>query len=419
MERKNAIKIYFRYFLLLISFLILFSSRSFAASEQDYFPMHQNKNGKFTEPLINYIENTLNSEDNYIFCSYSGIGNPNSPNYKTYEFLYISIPKNSNTMLYGEKNNDLIHFSLYKIGSANPTGGYIKYNPHFGTFDNITYSGILNYFQNLTSSNYDNTKDYVSNFQVMTNNTESAKVVLFYDDGVSFPDEDTARQDMEKPDADDYFPDWTNKPAFDDSSVENALSSIFNIVDWGWNNIKNTIKGLGEFITDTFRWGTQKVIDTIRNKVDEIKTAIVNKLNEVWDAIVDVGDILVEVGETLGNVYDFFTNPWDDSDFDYTLQHSDFYAIYTSIGDSLDSINNTFDSVNEPESFVLRYSTGFHPDNEPGFHFPTIEGEISFDWLIPLRIYYRPILWLVVIYEMVVYGFSTFGDVLQGRTGAK
>ena len=413
MERKNAIKIYFRYFLLLISFLILFSSRSFAASDQDYFPMTQNHNNKFTDAMLTRIASTFDSENNYIFCRWD------SYTYNRNNVYVLKIPKNSGIMLYGEKNNNLQQFTVYAYGGTIPQGwGYKIEIPDNASYCNVYQNFTLSNFGGY-SSNYSSNTDYVSNFQIMTNNTSSAKIVLLYDDGVSFPDEDTARQDMEKPESDNYFPDWTNKPTFDDSSVENALSSLFNIVDWGWNNIKNTIKGLGEFITDTFRWGTQKLIDTIRNKVDEIKTAIVNKLGEIWDKIVDVGDYLVDIGETLGNVYDFFTNPWDDSDFDYTLQHSDFYAIYTSIGDSLDSINDTFDSVNEPESFVLRYSTGFHPDNEPGFHFPTIEGEISFDWLIPLRIYYRPVLWLVVIYEMVVYGFSTFGDVLQGRTGAK
>lgn len=414
MERKNAIKIYFRYFLLLISFLILFSSRSFAASDQDYFPMEQNHNNKFNSAVLNKIGQTYNSQDNYIFVKWDSYSANRNQAY------VLWFPKNASYMIYGEKSSNLYQFSLYVDGGTFPNANIQRIQiPNDASYINQFTGYSLSVFSNIYSSNYTDTTDYVSNFQIMTNNTSSAKIVLLYDDGVSFPDEDTARQDMEKPESDDYFPDWTNKPTFDDSSVENALSSLFDIVDWGWNNIKNTIKGLGEFITDTFRWGTQKLIDTIRNKVDEIKTAIVNKLGEIWDKIGDVADALLEFGETLGNVYDFFANPWDSSDFDYTLQHSDFYAIYTSIGDSLDSINDTIDSVNEPESFVIRYSTGFHPDNEPGFHFPTIEGEISFDWLIPLRIYYRPILWLVVIYEMVVYGFSTFGDVLQGRTGAK
>lgn len=416
MERKNAIKIYFRYFLLLISFLILFSSRSFAASDQDYFPMEQNKNNHFSEYDKTAIENRFDAENNYIFAYFSGYQAGYGERMKVFHILVV--PKNSGITVYGEKNNNLYQFSLYGGGGTLANNMCYQYSILEQNWK-YEYSDSLSTFQNLQSSNYNSNIDYVSNFQIMTNNTSSAKVVLIYDDGVSFPDEDTARQDMEKPDADDYFPSWDNKPTFDDSSVENALSSLFDIVDWGWNNIKNTIKGLGEFITDTMRWGLQKVIDTIRNKVDEIKNAIVNKLIEIWDKIGDVADALADFGETLGNIYDFFANPWDDSDFEYTLQHSDFYTIYTSIGDSLDSINDTFDSVNEPESFVIRYSTGFHPDNEPGFHFPTIEGEISFDWLIPLRIYYRPILWLVVIYEMVVYGFSTFGDVLQGRTGAK
>lgn len=414
MERKNAIKIYFGYFLLLISFLILFSSRSFGAEVINYFPMQQNENNNIPENYYTIFDQYLDTENNFVVIRNGevfsdGLG-----------FWYVKYPKNANYGIYGEINNAMTHFTLYNVGAnSSYENGRISITYNGDVYHNIYQQNAFTNFTNVPSSNYSDSISYISNFQIMTNSGEVANIVLLYDDGVTIPDDDTARQDMEKPDADDYFPDWTNKPTFDNSTVENALSSLFDIVDWGWNNIKNTIKGLGEFITDSMRWGMQKIIDTIRNKVDEIKNAVIDKMGDIWYEIVNVGDAIVDLGDTLGNVYDFFANPWNSSDFDYTLEHSDFYAIYTSIGDSLDSINDTIDSVNEPESFVIRYSTGFHPDNESGFHFPTIEGEISFDWLIPLRTYYRPILWLVVVYEMVVYGFSTFGDVLQGRTGAK
>ena len=378
--------------------------------------MEQNKNNAFTSVVKDAIDSRFDSENNFIFFYTNDINNDGW----TRGWVGVIAKNNQNApYFYGEINNNGYQWSAYSLFNTTIACYKVNANRTTGQLGVTNLGNNQAVFNNMISNVYSSNCDYISNFQVMTNNMESARVVLFYDDGVSFPDDDTARQDMAKPDANDYFPNWTNKPTFDDSSVEKALSSLFDIVDWGWNNIKGTIQGLGEFLTDSMRWGMQKIIDTIRNKIDELKTGLINKLNDIWDKIVDVGDALVDLGDTLTDVYDFFADPWDDSDFDYTLQHSDFYAIYTSIGDSLDSINDTFDSVNEPESFVIRYSTGFHPDNELGFHFPTIEGEISFDWLIPLRIYYRPILWLVVVYEMVVYGFSTFGDVLQGRTGEK
>ena len=53
-------------FLFLCLFLLSFTSH--ASSEQDYFPMFQNHNGKFTEAVINKIETQFDSTNNYIFC---------------------------------------------------------------------------------------------------------------------------------------------------------------------------------------------------------------------------------------------------------------------------------------------------------------------------------------------------------------
>lgn len=418
MERKNAIRTYYKYFLLLLSFFLLFSSRVNAASDRDYFPMTQAQNGKFNDAIVQKLNSVLDSENNYIFVAYAF----DSGQYRYYN--YVTVPRTSNNgipCIYGEKNNDLYHFTLYKNPSnITVSAGQINFdttNPN--RYGNIGYGNTLSYFGNMISSEYSNSTSYMSNFIVYTNNTSTRKMVLFYDDGTYIPDGDTARQDMEKPDADDYFPDWTNKPAFDNTSVENALNSVYSIISWGWDNIKNAITGLGKFISDNVLWGMQKIIDNIRGYFNDLKSALTGWLSDIWDAVVDFGDILSDFAQESQNLFDFIMHPWNSEDFEYTLQHSDFYQIYTSIGDSLDGINDTIDSVNEPESFVIRYSTGFHPDTESGFRMPTIEGEISFDWLIPLRIYYRPILWLVCVYEMVVYGFSTFGDVLQGRTGAK
>lgn len=415
MIRNNIYKIIIAFLFLVLTWLMLFNY-GHCASDQDYFPMHQNKNGKFTEPLINYIENTLNSNDNYIFCSYLGIGNPNSPNYKTYEFLYISIPKNSNTMLYGEKNNDLIHFSLYKIGSANPTGGYIKYNPHFGTFDNLTYNGILNYFQNLTSSNYDNSKDYVSNFQVMTNNTESAKVVLFYDDGITVPEGDTARDDMEKPDSSDYFPDWTNAPTFDNSSVENALQSIFNYFVWFGGNIKGTIEGLGNFIGDTVRWSIQKVLDRISDTASSLLSGIQNKINDV---ITSIGGKIDSFTGKLEHLYegftdfaDLFIHPFDEEEYEEQIANCELISQYDQLIENCEDIQAIFNNATERDSFVL-YIDFENPFADAQHKF--ITSEISFNWLVPLRSVYRPFLWVFTLVELFTGSMRLLGNIIGGK----
>ena len=79
--------------------LFLLSFTSHAASDQDYFPMFQNHNNKFTSDVINKIETQFDSTNNYIFCRWD------SYSYNRNNIFVLVWPKSSGVMLYGEKYN--------------------------------------------------------------------------------------------------------------------------------------------------------------------------------------------------------------------------------------------------------------------------------------------------------------------------
>ena len=393
--------------------LFLMCFKSSAASEQDYFPMEQNKNGHFTQNQIDKIAQTFDDTNNYIFAVYGG----DAPGYngRMKNFYVCYFPKSVNTgFVYAEKSNNLYQFSLYTYGSISPTYTLFQILEDNWTYQN---SWSIGSFQNLISSNYDSTTDYISNFMLITNNNpQTAKIVLLYDDGISVPDGDTARDDMEKPDSSDYFPEWTNAPTFDNSTVENALQSIFNYFVWFGGNIKGTLEGLGNFISDTVRWSIQKVLDRITTTAQDLLSGIQTKINDV---ITSIGGKIDTFTGKLEDLYDGFTSfadlfihPFDEEEYEEQIANCELINQYNTLVDNCEVIQQIFDYATERDHFSL-YIDFENPfaDSEHKI----IHSEINFDWLVPLRSVYRPFLWVFTLFECFVGGMRVLGNVIGGK----
>lgn len=412
-DEKNLIFLFSGAFLIM-AFFMIFAHKASAASETDYFPMTQNKNGHFTEDWITKFNNQIDTDNYYCVVMYRY--------YQTalhrHHFYLVRFPKTDTGSIFAEKNNDLIHFSLYPIGSLNAQNGtaYIQDgNLH------IQWGG--NYQQtwhNMESSNYNSSIDYISNFSLFTsNNPDLAQVVMFYDDGITIPEGDTARDDTPKPNSSDYFPDWSESPSFDNSSVENGLNSVFNIISWLGNNIKDSITSLGSYIVDSTMWGMQKIIDTIRDKIDEVKTAISNvittintTLGSIQNAIQNFKLSMENLKTTIEEIADLFIHPFNEEEYQEQIADCELINQYNTLIDNCEVIQQIFDYAEEENHFSL-YIDFENPfaDSEHKI----IHSEINFDWLVPLRSVYRPFLWVFTLFECFVGGMRVLGNVIGGK----
>ena len=411
-DKYKLIFVWFGAFFFMV-LMMIFSFRSKAASDQDYFPMEQNKNQHFTQNQIDKIAQFYDDTNNYIFVIYGG----DAPGYngRMKNFYVCYFPKSVNTgFVYAEKSNNLYQFSLYTYGNISPNYRFFQILEDNWTYD---YSSSMGTFQGLISSNYDNTKDYISNFMLITNNNpQTAKIVLLYDDGISVPDGDTARDDMEKPDSADYYPDWTNAPTFDNSTVENALQSIFNYFVWFGGNIKGTIEGLGNFISDTVRWSIQKVLDRITSTAQDLLSGIQSKINDV---ITQIGNKIDSFTSKLEDLYDGFTDfadlfihPFDEEEFEEQIANCQLISQYDELMENCEDIRAIFNNAEERDYFVL-YIDFENPfaDSEHKI----IHSEISFTWLKDYRTTYRPFLWVFTMIECFVGGMRLLGGIIGGK----
>lgn len=403
-DKYKLIFVWFSAFLF-VALIMIFSFKSKAASDQDYFPIEQNKNGHFTDNSISTISNYFDDENNYIVVYYFD-----------YNYRAIVFPKSTYTnnlgQLCGEKNSALTHFSFYGLGVV-PTTTY-QFQLINGTqLVNLqNFGGGFNYWQNLPSSNYDTSKDYISNLRIWTTNNNSKKLVINYEEDPVWadPDNDTYPQNADEPNIDNFIPE--NQPNYDNTDTMSGLQSIFNFLTW----LADLIKGLFNYVVNALNWGLQKVINTIRNSINGllngIQTAINNAVTSITGFFSDIKDLAEDISEKLTDFADLFIHPFDEEEFEEQIAECELINQYNTLVDNCEVIQQIFDYATERDHFSL-YIDFENPfaDSEHKI----IHSEINFDWLVPLRSVYRPFLWVFTLFECFVGGMRVLGNVIGGK----
>lgn len=403
-DKYKLIFVWFSAFLF-VALIMIFSFKSKAASEQDYFPIEQNKNGHFTENAISTISSYFNDEDNYIVVYYFD-----------YNYRAIVFPKSTYTnnlgQLCGEKNNALTHFSFYGLGVV-PANTY-QFQLINGTqLVNLqNFGGGFNYWQSLPSSNYDTSKDYISNLRIWTTNNSTKQLVINFEEEPIWNDQenDTYPQNADEPNIENFIPD--NAPNYDNTDTNSGLHSIFNFLTW----LADLIKGLFSYVVNALNWGLQKVINTIRNSINGllsgIQTAINNAVTAITGFLSDIKDFAEDISEKLTDFADLFIHPFDEEEYEEQIADCELINQYNTLVDNCEVIQQIFDYATERDHFSL-YIDFENPfaDSEHRI----IHSEINFDWLVPLRSVYRPFLWVFTLFECFVGGMRVLGNVIGGK----
>lgn len=381
--------IIFAWIFMLFFCLVLLSFTSHAASDQDYFPMEQNKNNHFSQNEINTIASTFDDENYYIFVMW-----------RDYNYLLIRYPKADKTsgMICGEKFNNLQTFSLYQVGTLSNVQAY-QFQFLYGNIVNQqTLNPPFNYFQNLPSSNYNFNYDYISNYIIFTNNTAAKKIVLYYDVEPEYtdPDNDTYPNNFEKPNIDDYYkPDTA--PGFDGSSVENAVESLYNLFSWAFSD-PNGIPGLFRFLMDNTNWAIQKVINTLRNVATELQEAVEDFSETVSGYLSDIQDS-----------FDYLTEPVDPEVLYDTYSGTAMASDIGSIQTNFTSFVTQFNDIAEPNT----YKIPIHFESITMFHDVGVQ-YIDLGWIDPVKSVLRAFLWCITTYGLIAAIFDAIPNYING-----
>lgn len=213
----------------------------------------------------------------------------------------------------------------------------------------------------------------------------------------------------DKPDIDDYIPTQPTAPTFDNSSLESMVESLYNWLVWQYNAITSTIKGLIKYLGDTITYSLQKVIDNIKNAIKNFYDNMKSLFEPLLNGLAEIGQAIKETIENIGALLEAFFAPFDEEQFEEAYNNCQFISAVDGFKDSIEEFEHAFEYAEERDYYTLYL--GFIMD---GY---TVNYNLDFTWLYPLRQYYRPIIWCVVVYEFFVYLCAQLSDYLQGRSG--
>lgn len=213
----------------------------------------------------------------------------------------------------------------------------------------------------------------------------------------------------DKPDIDDYVPTQPTAPTFDNSSLESMVESLYNWLKWEYNAITSTLKGLINYVGDTITYSIQKVIDNIKNAIQNFYDNMKSLFEPLLNGMAEIAQGIKSAIENIGALLEAFFAPFDEDQFQEAYNNCQFISAVDGFKDSIDEFEHAFTYAEERDYYTLYL--GFIMD---GY---TVNYDLDFTWLYPLRQYYRPIIWCVVVYEFFVYLCAQLSDYLQGRSG--
>lgn len=396
----------FTWLAFLFSCLLFLSFTSHAAADQYYFPMEQNKNSHFSG-ATNVIDEYFDSADNYIFVSYVSSNWGNAID----SFVICYYPKSFGVSLYGEIYTNAREFGLYKNTQRDFSFAsfdiYWQYgtNPIVQSVSTITPENFFT--RTFVSSSYSSNADYVSNYQIYTsNNVGSRQVVLLYSssDNDEIEDNNTIPDDFNKPDINNYISNWSNSPSFDNSSVEAALSSVFDNITWFANNINNTITGLISYLSDSINWGLQMVINNIRSKIEEMTKAIGDKIDDVR---VGIGSKIEDIQDSI----DYITQPVDGDVIYDSISTTSLIGNFNTIKTSITTFQTSFENLSEP----TEYKIPIHLENLNFPIFGTLTVQyIDLSVINPVKSIIRLMITALVTYSLVITIFDSISNYING-----
>lgn len=213
----------------------------------------------------------------------------------------------------------------------------------------------------------------------------------------------------DKPDIDDYIPTQPTAPTFDNSSLESMVESLYNWLKWEYNAITSTLKGLINYVGDTITYSLQKVIDNIKNAIQNFYDNMKSLFEPLLNGMAEIAQGIKSAIENIGALLEAFFAPFDEEQFQEAYNNCQFISAVDGFKDSIEEFEHAFTYAEERDYYTLYL--GFIMD---GY---TVNYDLDFTWLYPLRQYYRPIIWCVVVYEFFVYLCAQLSDYLQGRSG--
>lgn len=396
-------------------FIYAFPVKASGNENDIYFPMHQNENNHFSSSCISAIESSFNSSTNFIFVKY----------YTTTDqgiFFYVIVtPKNASGRIFGEIYSNGYQFSLYTSGDMSGSGcAECRYNDSEGLIW-LAQSSIYSFSDSISSS-YSTSQDYISNFVLYTNSTSNRGIVLHYGDSEikegearkpffnhnpEYAINDTPpTQVPTTPNINNYTWNTYNPPAFDNSSVLNALESLGDKIEYNYVYLKDGLHGEIYTLNGNIKAYFEYIGETIQYYGNLIIGNIQDAITNFYENMVSLIEPLLSDVQTFVN---FFINPLDTGELTSQLNNSTFVSAVRTTKTQISTFNGMFSNISQPENVVFTIDLS-------GLWFNGGVSYLDFSILTPVLPFIRLVLGCILLYDLIVTLFTNINSYIGGNS---
>lgn len=394
-------------------------------------------------PIV--VDNTVNLEvyQNYINSNYGGFWNLSQDNVIGWGSLeqgriwsqtfaipqvpdqiqnYLSFsPINANTYPYFDYNNNTLTLTFSNLANTNnKPWRLITFNTV--TTSDTTVDHVDSVQFNVTSTinrgvygNTGNVINYISSDIFLTNNgawVVNSPVfvnelpiipgdigVAILPDGLFTPDLSDIVPPNKVPPT--YTPSdytWTQKPTWDGSTVEKALESVKNSIEWGMENLdgefnilKQNLDGWFKYLGNLLNYYLNGIIDSINAGIQNFYDNMANLVQPIFDKI------------------NYITTPLEADIIWDNISGTSLITNYSSIINAASSLKSSFENLSEP----TEYKIPIHLENISTFGTLTTQ-YIDLSVINPVKPIIRTFMWALITYSLVVTIIDSIANYING-----
>lgn len=195
--------------------------------------------------------------------------------------------------------------------------------------------------------------------------------------------------------------------------------SLYDLIKYSFGKFIDDVNGQFVIINQNLESLFDYIGETIQNVGQAIINNIKNAISFLYDNLVSLFEPFIEnMTDFVGSIkasLDWITEDYDQEAFQDSFEASQVNTLITTVSTSYQTFRSNFSDVAEPQSYVL--DLNFNMPSSDHLSSYTVDSEISFDWLLPLRSVYRPLLWVLFIFFAFITILDNIGNYLMGFSG--
>lgn len=191
-----------------------------------------------------------------------------------------------------------------------------------------------------------------------------------------------------------------NPPSFDNSSITDALSSIFDILEYmaqyltenisgAINNITNNIQALGQYLSGVLQYLGRSIITNIQHGIQNLFENIQSLFEPLLNSINQFLD-------SIRQKFDYISQPFDASVIQDTFESTGLHSDIDLISQFTSTAFGIFDSTSEPSEFKIP----LHLENIPLLNISEVQ-YIDLGCINSVKSVIRAVMWCLTTFSLL------------------